>query len=191
MIDWTLFFSTYGLIFLAELPDKTAFACLLLGAKNHPMAVFAGVAVAFVVQSEVAVAAGRLLSVFPESWIHLGAGILFLLFAYLLWRERDDADEELKSLPQSRFLKSVTQAFLVIFIAEWGDLTQLATATLAAKYDARWTIFSASVLALWTVAAIGIGLGHSFRGRIRPRTMNSIAAVVFALAGLYFLASAL
>ena len=105
-IDWPLFFSTFGLIFLAELPDKTAFACLLMGARNHPAAVFLGVAAAFAIQSLVAILAGDVISLAPQKWVHLGAGLLFVVFAVLLWREKDEGVDESKQSKQ-KFWKTV------------------------------------------------------------------------------------
>ncbi len=79
------------------------------------------------------------------------------------------------------------KAFLVIFIAEWGDLTQLATAALTAKQGQPLTIFLAATLALWAVSALAIALGHVLKHRIRPALMQRIAAVVFAVIGVLML----
>jgi putative Ca2+/H+ antiporter (TMEM165/GDT1 family) len=81
-----LFLSVFGVIFLAELPDKTALAALVLATKYRPLPVFLGAALALTVQSLVAVAAGGLLSLLPSHPVHIGAGILFLVFAVLMWR---------------------------------------------------------------------------------------------------------
>lgn len=180
---WQLFVSTFTLIFIAELPDKTAFAALLLATRHHPVAVFIGAAVAFTIQSLVAVMFGSLLSVLPPTVIHWTAGILFLGFAISMWlrKEHDASTSECQSPPC--FAKSVSAAFLVIFLAEWGDLTQLATATLAAQYHAPITIFGAATLALWVVTAIGVGVGSYLKHWINPALIQRGAALAFATAG--------
>jgi putative Ca2+/H+ antiporter (TMEM165/GDT1 family) len=189
-MELDLFISTFALIFVAELPDKTAFAALFLATCHHPFAVFLGAAGAFVIQSLVAVAFGSLLSLLPSTFVHLAAGILFLIFAVIMWRkEEPDADEV--DCPEkgkaNRFSKSIATAFMTIFIAEWGDLTQLATATLAAKYHAPVTIFSASTLALWMVAGIGVLVGCQVKNLINPKLLQRTAASAFAIVGIVLL----
>lgn len=190
LINWELFISTFGLIFVAELPDKTAFAALFLATCHNPLAVFIGAAGAFVIQSLVAVAFGGVMSLLPPALIHLAAGVLFLVFAVLMWRRQDPEDD----IPQSqcegrsiRFSKSVVAAFLTIFIAEWGDLTQLATATLAAKYSSPITIFTSATLALWAVTALGVIVGCQAKKVIQPKLFQRVAATAFAIVGLTLL----
>jgi putative Ca2+/H+ antiporter (TMEM165/GDT1 family) len=77
-IDWKLFLSTLALIFVAELPDKTAFATLLLATRKHPLPIFIGVAMAFVIQSVVAVSFGSALGLLPRQWVSIGAAFLFI-----------------------------------------------------------------------------------------------------------------
>lgn len=137
-----------------------------------------------------AVIFGNFLSVLPQQWVHFAAGILFLVFAILMWRRNSECAEEAscdEKAKASRFFKSVTQAFLTIFIAEWGDLTQLATATLAAKYHAPITIFTSATLALWAVTAIGVIIGCRVKGFINPTFLQRMAASVFAIVGVGFL----
>ena len=76
-------FTVFTVIFLLELPDKTALAALLLATRHRPLPVFLGAAAAFVIQSAVAVVAGSLLSLLPREPIRIGAGILFLGMAAL------------------------------------------------------------------------------------------------------------
>jgi putative Ca2+/H+ antiporter (TMEM165/GDT1 family) len=187
-METKLFFSTYVLIFVAELPDKTAFAALLLATSHHPLAVFIGAGGAFLIQSLVAVTFGSLLSFLPSHLIHISASILFLVFAVLMWRK---GGEEAVSSPEKqtkiRFSQSVSAAFWTIFIAEWGDLTQLATATLAAKYNAPITIFTSSILALWTVTAIGVIVGYKIKYLFPGKMLQKIAASAFAVIGVVLL----
>ena len=185
-MHWQLFASTFALIFISELPDKTAFATVLLASRTRPLAVFCGAAGAFVVQSLVAVTFGRLLSALPERFVHIGAGIVFLVLAVLMWR-RKEASNHGGAAARDGFMKGVASAFTVIFIAEWGDLTQLATATLAAKYAAPVTIFVSSTLALWAVTGLGVAVGHFAKRAIQPHFLQRLASVTFALVGIVLL----
>lgn len=191
--DPALFVSTFVLIVVAELPDKTAFATLLLATRKNPYALFVGVALAFVVQSVVAVCFGSALAMLPEAAVRIGAGGVFLLFAISMWLRKDAEDEEEKALKSDAesFWKTVATAFVVIFLAEWGDLTQLATAALEAKYRAPVTILSSAILALWTVTAIAIYIGYKTKKMIDPAKLQKIAAIAFALVGIFFLFKAL
>ena len=185
-MELSLFVSTFALIFVAELPDKTAFAALYLATRHNPFAVFLGAGAAFVIQSLVAVAFGSAISLLPSQLVHLSAGVLFLVFAFFMWRKQDSDEETLDCNPNgkaTRFSKSVASAFMTIFIAEWGDLTQLATATLAAKSQAPLTIFISSTLALWAVTAIGVLVGCQAKHLIQPKLLQRVAASAFAVVG--------
>ena len=186
-LDWALFSSTFVLIFLAELPDKTAMAVLILASRHHPLAVFTGSALAFLIQSMVAVLCGGLLGLLPPHVIHLGSGLLFLVLAGMMWFRRKKEGDEGDLDPKAGFFKTVRMAFIVIFLAEWGDLTQLASATLVAKTHQPWTIFLSATLALWTTTAVAIAVGHHAKKVLRPRLLESIAAVAFALVGILLL----
>jgi len=190
-MDWKLFGSTFVLIFVSELPDKTAFASLLLATRNRPLPVFCGAAGAFVVQSFVAVTFGRLLNLLPENLVHVGAGLVFWVLAILMWRRMEpEEDVHVGSDGQNRFVKTMIAAFVVIFIAEWGDLTQLATAALSARYAAPVTIFVSATLALWAVTGVAVAVGHSARHTVQPQLLQRIAAITFAAVGTMLLMSA-
>ena len=192
MTDWKLFLSTFVLIFVAELPDKTAFATLLLATRKHPLAVFIGVATAFVIQSVVAVSFGSALGLLPKQWVSVGAAVLFMLFALLMWRRKDHEEENLHlELQRSNFLRTIWSSFVVIFIAEWGDLTQLASATVAAEHKKPVTVFLAATLALWAVTALAILVGNRAKKIIHAVLLQKIAAGAFALVGLVLLLQAL
>ncbi len=185
-----LFISTFALIFVAELPDKTAFAALFLATCHNPFAIFLGAAAAFVVQSFVAVAFGSLLNFLPPQFVHIIAGILFLVFAVMMWRREQPSSEDVDCGQQGKatgFSQSVTTAFITIFIAEWGDLTQLATATIAAKYHAPVIIFTSATLALWAVTAIGVIIGSRAKNLINQLLLQRTASIAFAIVGVRLL----
>lgn len=185
--DWALFFSTFALIFLAELPDKTAVAIVILASRHHPVAVFAGVALAFVFQNIIAILFGSLFSLLPAHIVHIASGILFIVFALLMWFRKEEKEEEVHLAAKSNFLKMAWTSFVVVFIAEWGDLTQLSAATLVAKTHQPLTIFIAATLALWSTTAIGVAVGHHAKKVIRPHILQNIAAVAFAIVGILLL----
>ena len=187
-MNLSLFLSTFVLIFVAELPDKTAFATLFLATCHNPFAVFLGAALAFVIQSFVAVCFGSLLSFFQPQVIHIISGLLFLVFAVMMWRRevpdvQDTSECELQP-SAAQFSKSFSTAFMTIFVAEWGDLTQLATATLAVKYHQPLVIFTSATLALWAVTAIGVIIGNRAKDLINPLMLQKTAAGAFGVVGL-------
>jgi len=178
-------FTVFTVIFLLELPDKTALAALLLATRHRPLPVFLGAAAAFVIQSAVAVAAGSLLSLLPREPIRIGAGLLFLGMAALLIRRnlrKDEADEE-RAVEQeeARHRRPFITAFSVVFVAEWGDLTQLATAALQARYQQPVVVFVAATLALWAVCAIAVALGNRLGAWVPERPLQFAAAGVMLL----------
>lgn len=187
VLDPRLFALTFAAIFVAELPDKTALTTMMLASRRRPSAVFAGAAAAFAVQSAVAVVFGGALSRLPPHLVRAGAGILFLVFAVVMWRRSPESEGAAPSADHRHFWKSAVAAFLVIFAAEWGDLTQLATAALAAHSRRPLTIFLAATAALWTVAAQAATLGRRLGRAFDPRRLEMAAAIIFAGLGAYFL----
>lgn len=191
MLDPRIFATVFGVIFIAELPDKTAVAALVLATRHRPLPVFLGTALALVVQSVVAVAAGGILSLLPARPVHIAAGLVFLVSAVFMWR-RDEEEEESTDANDTgkpeEFRRALWKSFLVVFIAEWGDLTQLGTAALAARYKAPMTVFFAASSALCLVAALAVFLGNRLSAVIHPRHTQRAAAVVFVLLGVGLLA---
>src|SRR5881227_3341223 len=127
--------TVFALIFPAELPDKTFVATLVLSTRYPPMPVFVGVAAAFVVQTSVAVAAGGLVSLLPTRPVHAVTAGLFALGEILLLRSGREAADELADDPMpASFRRAALTSFGILFAAEWGDLSQVLTASFAAKY---------------------------------------------------------
>jgi putative Ca2+/H+ antiporter (TMEM165/GDT1 family) len=177
--------TVFTVIFLLELPDKTALATLVLATRTRPLPVFLGAAAAFVVQSAVAVAAGSLLSLLPRDPIRIGAGVLFLVMAAVIVRQnlrKRDADDSQEIDRQARRHRNpLVTAFTVVFIAEWGDLTQLATAALQARYRSALVVFISATLALWAVTGIAVGLGNRLGAWVPQRPLQLAAAGVMVL----------
>jgi Ca2+/H+ antiporter, TMEM165/GDT1 family len=110
--------------------------------------------------------------------------------AFLAWRESTKGEEEIKVEPPSRH-GAVTTAFVVIFLAEWGDLTQILTANLAAKYHAPLSVAVGSVVALWAVAALAVASGKTLVRFVNIRTIRRITTVILLILAAYTAWSAL
>jgi putative Ca2+/H+ antiporter (TMEM165/GDT1 family) len=189
MHGWVLFGSVFGIIFVAELPDKTAICAMVLATSHRPVAVLIGAATALTIQSAIAVTAGHVLSLLPERPVHLVAGGIFVVSAVAMWRRKEEAHDE-SSRVGGGFWRSLWVVFGVIFLAEWGDLTQLGTAALAAQYRSPWIIFAGSTLGLWAASAIAIFVGNRAARLLDPRRIQRVAATIFAVVGVVLLAGA-
>ena len=168
-MQFSVIATVFAIIFVAELPDKTMIATLIMGSRYRPLLVWIGATVAFGIHAAVAVAVGQLLQLLPHKWIEGVTAVLFAAgAAYLLFvpesREEEEGEEEADSARKG--LKTVGAAFLVIFIGEFGDLTQILTANLAAKYHAPAEVFIGAFAGLAAVAAVG-----AFGGRALLRVL--------------------
>ncbi|MEU9984882.1 TMEM165/GDT1 family protein [Streptomyces sp. NPDC050856] len=185
MLSLTIMAITFGVVFLAELPDKTALAGLMLGTRYRASYVFAGVAAAFAVHVALAVAAGSVLTLLPHRLVQALVGVLFLAgAAVLLLKKGDDEDEKIKAPADQSFWKVSGAGFMLILVAEFGDLTQIMTANLAARYDNPLSVGIGAVLALWAVAGLGILGGRTLMKYVPLRLITKVAAcLMLALAG--------
>lgn len=183
----------FGLVFPAELPDKTALASLLLGSKYRPGYVFTGVAAAFAVHVLLALIAGSLLTLLPHRILSIIVAVLFGVGAAALVRGRKDADETLKEDEETppTFLRVALTSFLVIFLAEFGDLTQILIVNLAAKYHDPLPVGVGSWLALIGVAALALAGGRGLLRLIPARTITLIGAAAMAVLAVINIISAI
>ena len=124
----------FALIFPVELPDKTFIATLVLATRYRPLLVWIGVTAAFAVQTLVAVTLGGLLAQLPKQPVQALAGAMFLVGAFLLLRGAGQVDEQEAAVEEefaakvrgpATGLRAIGASFLVLFLAEWGDLSQL------------------------------------------------------------------
>ncbi|MDT0266757.1 TMEM165/GDT1 family protein [Streptomyces sp. DSM 44915] len=182
----------FGVVFLAELPDKTALAGLVLGARFRASYVFAGIAAAFAIHVALAVAAGSVLTLLPQRPLQAVVGVLFLGGALLLFREsrKNPEAEEAESVrtpASTSFWRVAGSGFMLILVAEFGDLTQIMTANLAARYDDPLSVAVGAVLALWAVAGVGVLGGKALMKRVPLRVISRVAALLMlVLAGFSF-----
>ncbi|KAB1148743.1 TMEM165/GDT1 family protein [Streptomyces luteolifulvus] len=187
MISFTVTTLAFGVVFLAELPDKTALAGLVLGTRYRASYVFAGVAAAFALHVALAVAAGSVLTLLPQQIVHALTGVLFLGGAAMLLLKKDEDEEEVRRPENQSFWKVAGAGFMLILIAEFGDLTQIMTANLAARYDDPLSVGLGAVLALWSVAGLGILGGKALMKRVPLRLITQVAALLMLGLGVWSL----
>ncbi len=199
-MNWQVMLISFALIFPVELPDKTFVATLVLSTRYSPLAVWVGVSLAFAVQSLVAVTAGQAVSFLPEWFVQALSTAMFLLGAILLIRSAPSADEEEKGQEEAiaakasgerRGLRAVAASFLVLFAAEWGDLSQILTLNLVARYGSPGAVFLGSWAALLTVSGLAVLGGRVLLRYLRLSLLHYLAGGVclfFAAIGIYSLA---
>ncbi|AYV27560.1 MULTISPECIES: TMEM165/GDT1 family protein [Streptomyces] len=191
MFSFTVTAIAFGVVFLAELPDKTALAGLMLGTRYRASYVFAGVAAAFAVHVCLAIAAGSVLTLLPHRLVQAVVGVLFLAGAAVLLLKKSDGEEEVKPPADQSFWKVSGAGFMLILVAEFGDLTQIMTANLAARYDNPVSVGLGAVLALWAVAGIGILGGKTLMKYVPLRLITKVAAAVMAALAVFSLYEAI
>jgi putative Ca2+/H+ antiporter (TMEM165/GDT1 family) len=176
--------TVFALIFPAELPDKTFIATLVLSTRYKAWPVFVGSMAGFAVQSGIAVAVGGAVSLLPKVWVHGVSAAIFAIGAVLLLRQGNGSDEEeadeAEAGPPTSWWRGALTSFLVLFVAEWGDLTQLLTASLAAKYHDPLSVFVGSWLALIAVAALAVTGGKALMRVLPLDWVRRAAGVAFA-----------
>ncbi|MET7535560.1 TMEM165/GDT1 family protein [Streptomyces sp. NPDC005349] len=187
MISISVMAVVFGIVFLAELPDKTALAGLVLGTRYRASYVFAGVAAAFAVHVALAVAAGSVLTLLPQQLVHALTGVLFLGGAAVLLMKKDEEEEEVRKPGDQSFWKVSGAGFMLILVAEFGDLTQIMTANLAARYDDPLSVGLGAVLALWAVGGLGIVGGKALMKRVPLALITKIAAILMLGMGVWSL----
>lgn len=180
----------FAAIFLVELPDKTFLATLVLSTKFRPLLVWIGVGLAFTVQTAIAVGLGTAASLLPTTWVRVAAAVLFLAGALILLREARMADAEEAGTEEEyaarageprQGLRAVGASFLVLFAAEWGDLSQLLTLSLVAKYDDPLSVFVGALGALLAVSGLAVLIGRWLLNHVRLQTLHYVGAAMCLL----------
>ncbi|MFZ0250082.1 MAG: TMEM165/GDT1 family protein [Acidimicrobiales bacterium] len=186
-MDFAVVFAVFPIIFIGELPDKTMFASLVLSTRGRPALVWLGAAVAFAVHVLIAVTIGvALFHLLPHQVLDAVVAGMFLVGAALALREvvKERHEEALVEREVASHRRVAVTAFLVIFLAEWGDLTQILTANLAAHYHDPLSVGIGAVLALWAVAGLAVVSGQSLLRLINISTIRIVTAIVLVgLAG--------
>jgi Ca2+/H+ antiporter, TMEM165/GDT1 family len=179
---------TFLAIFVVELPDKTFLATLVLATRYRPILVWIGVSLAFLVQTLVAVLLGHAVSFLPEDLVRAAAGLMFLAGAVILIREgrsHQQAEDDEIETKDVHGLRVVLASFLVLFAAEWGDLSQLLTISLVAKYEQPVAVFIGALAALVVVSGLAVVAGRQLQRFVKLHVLHYVGAgVCLVLAGI-------
>ena len=193
-VDIGLIALAFVSIFVVELPDKTFLATLVLATKYRPLFVWIGVGLAFAVQTILAVVVGRVATLLPQDLIHTLAGLMFLAGAFLLFREgrshqnaEEDEEEYAEKARPARGLRQILASFMVLFAAEWGDLSQLLTISLVAKNHHPASIFVGALGALLIVSGLAVVVGKQLLRWISLHVLHFIGAAICLVLGVYTL----
>jgi Ca2+/H+ antiporter, TMEM165/GDT1 family len=193
-MDLAVIALSFAAIFVVELPDKTFIATLVLSTKYRPLLVWIGVGLAFAVQTGIAVALGRAAGFLPDTLVKGGAVLLFLFGGLVLLREarahhgasHDDEAQQQTGIAAGDVhgARVIVSSFLVLFAAEWGDLSQLLTLSLVARYDDPLSVFVGAWGALLTVSGLAVIVGRVLLRYIPLPVLHYLgAAVCLVLAG--------
>lgn len=178
-------------IAIAELPDKSLFASLVLGTRYRASWVFLGVAAAFLVHVVIAVTAGGLLTLLPKRVVEAIVAVLFAAGAavLLLGREEDEVAEGMaEGVAGSRALRLdptlrrvALTSFGVVFVGEWGDITQIAIANYSARYHDPIAVGVGATLALWAVAGLAVTAGKKALDHISVTLVRRVTGIVLCV----------
>jgi len=185
-VHLTIIAAVFPLIFLGELPDKTMFASLVMASRGRPLSVWIGAAAAFTLHVIIAVSIGvALFNLLPHRVVDGVVAVLFAAGAVYAFMIRNQVEEEHGEVEAGSPLRTTVTAGAVIFIAEWGDLTQVLTANLAARYHSPLSVGVGALLALWAVAGLAVVGGQGLL-RLVPikKARIATAVILLALAGL-------
>jgi Ca2+/H+ antiporter, TMEM165/GDT1 family len=189
-VDLAVIAIAFGAIFVVELPDKTFVAALVLSTRYRPFAVWVGVGLAFLIQTVIACTVGGLVTLLPHTVVEVVACLIFLAGAVILLREAPKADAEeaeaeeeyaARAASPKAGLAAVGASFLVLFAAEWGDLSQLLTISLVGRYHDAVSVFVGAWGALLVVSGLAVVAGRFLLRYLRLSTIHYVGAAVCLL----------
>jgi putative Ca2+/H+ antiporter (TMEM165/GDT1 family) len=178
-MDLGIAVAVFPIIFIGELPDKTMFASLVLASRGRPRLVWVGAAAAFLVHVAIATTIGAgLFAVVPHRALDWIVTALFVGGAVYAFLEGVRDETSLVAREAASHRQIVVTAFVVIFVAEWGDLTQILTANLAAHYHSPLSVGVGALAALWCVTALAVASGQTLLRFFPVTTVRRITGVV-------------
>ena len=181
----TIAAAVFPVIFVGELPDKTMFASLVLATRGRPRMVWLGAALAFLLHVVIATTIGvGLFALLSRRAVDGLVAVMFLVGAIYAIRMSREDHSTLIAREAGSHRRVFTTAFAVIFVAEWGDLTQILTANLAARYHSPLSVGVGALAALWTVAALAVSSGQGLLRLVSIGTIRRVTgAGLLVLAG--------
>jgi putative Ca2+/H+ antiporter (TMEM165/GDT1 family) len=193
-MNFGVLFLVFGIIFLSELPDKSMFAALVLGTKYRSLYVWCGAAAAFLTHVLIAVIAGQALTLLPHRAVEAVVACLFLGGAALLLFGKHGLEKNPKAEehPDAHsFWKVFITAYSIVFLGEWGDITQIMTANYVAKYHAPLSVGIGATLGLWLATGLAVTVGQKLLTRVPGKLLQRIIAVVLLCFAIFSAHSAL
>jgi putative Ca2+/H+ antiporter (TMEM165/GDT1 family) len=185
-MDLTPLFASFALFSLMEFGDKTHIAVITLSMKNRPRDVFIGALAAFALVDGVSVVFGGLLAnILPSFWINVGSGVLFLVFGVLTLIQKED-EREIKEDKRN----AIVSALSLVTLMELGDKTQFTSFVLAARYGSPVLVFIGIMLGSALITGSGVVIGKGLMRVVPERYLRYVAAAIFILFGVVFLAAA-
>lgn len=192
MVNIAVAAAVFVITFLAELPDKSLFASMVLGTRYRPFPVWVGAAAAFAVHMAIAVAAGQVLvTLVPHRLMEaivaalFVAGAAYLLITSLRPDHGQSADAARQGNRPPSFPRVAGVGFAVVFLAEWGDITQITAANLTARYADPVSVFLGATLGLWAVAGLAVTAGAKSLAVIPMAWVRRISAAILLGFGVY------
>ena len=179
-------FSSFSLIGLAEIGDKSQLVCMVLAVRYRAWPVLSGAIAAFMILNLAAVIFGAMVAHWlPEQWVTALVGVLFLLFGIHAWRSQGEDEDAVEEKPGHGIFIST---LLLITVAEFGDKTQIAVAGLASTADVT-AVWLGATLALAVTSALGVWAGRTLLQRISITLLHRLSGGLFILFGLVALSS--
>ena len=201
-MDWPTLWTAFGLLFVAELGDKTQLAVISQVCKcQRPREVFLGASLALTAVTAIGAVGGEMLArVVPEQWLRLGASAAFVVMGLLLarsaWRSDErmadpecdppqEANGDTRAISHSWDWRALGSTFALLFAAELGDKTQLAVLSLATQGQSVMWVFAGAALGLIAVTGLAVVVGQSLQKLLPQRTLLRVSAIAFVVVGLY------
>jgi Ca2+/H+ antiporter, TMEM165/GDT1 family len=171
--------TTFALISLAEIGDKSQLVCMTLATRHRALPVMVGVSLAFIILNLLAVAFGATVAAFIPQWVTaLTVGALFGLFGVQMLRNGDEDEDDDEDVEEKSGHSVIITTFLLIFMAEFGDKTQLAVAGLSGSYDPI-AVWIGGTVALIFISALGVVAGRKILSKIPEKTLHKVSGIFF------------
>ena len=171
--------TTFLLVGLAEFGDKSQLVCMTLAARHRGLPVVIGAILAFAILNLLAVLFGAAVAAWLPEWlVTLAVAVLFAIFGISALRyEEEDEDDKVEEMPGHGI---VATTFLLIFLAEFGDKTQLAVAGLGSTSEPV-AVWAGATFALAITSALGVFAGRKLLNRLPLLWIHRISGVFFLL----------